>query len=110
MTPSNRRDARSGEPARVNDGATPAAPARAWSSADIEADILSEACRPGVGEPVAIHVRPAVYARMRDGTPSALAQERRSGKATCLPFVIDDRIPSSPGYEIHRAVPTGWTC
>ena len=109
MTPSNRQHAGRGTPARVSDGVA-STPTRAWCSADIEADILSEARRPGVGEPVTIHIRPAVYARMLAETRSDSWQERRGRGTSRIPFVIDDRIPSAPGYEIHRAAPTGWTC
>ena len=76
---------------------------------DIEADILTEACRPGVGDPLMIHIRPAIYARMLAETRSAWSHDRcREGEH--IPFVIDDDIPSTPGYEIRRAAPQGWTC
>jgi hypothetical protein len=110
MTPSTSRYASRVKPARVSDGAAPLPPARVWSSADVEADILSEACRPGVGEPVTIHIRPAVYARMLAERRPAGRQEGLPREATRVPFVIDDGIPSAPGYEIHRAVPQGWPC
>jgi hypothetical protein len=110
MTQSSTRYASRGKPARVSDVGAPTATARTWSSADFEADILSEAWRPGVGEPVTIHIRPALYARMRAATRSTCRQEGRCRGAAHIPIVIDDRIPSAPGYEIHRAVPQGWTC
>ena len=108
MTPSNSRHASRGTLPRMGHGATPTAPVRELGSADIEADILTEAWRKGVGEPVSIHIRPAVYARMVTETHSSRAQESRV--AARIPFVIDDRIPSAPGYEIHRAAPRGRTC
>jgi hypothetical protein len=107
MTPSSSGYASRGKPARESDGAAPPAPAQPRSSADIAADILSEACRPGVGEPLTIHIRPAIYARMRAETRPAWCHDRCRGAAARIPFVIDDGIPSAPGYEIHRAVPQG---
>jgi hypothetical protein len=108
MTPSNSRQASRGKPQRMGHGATPTATVRELASADIEADILSEAWRSGVGEPVSIHIRPAVYARLVSEMHSSRAEGSRV--AARIPFVIDDRIPSAPGYEIHRAVPRGRAC
>ena len=76
---------------------------------DIEADILTEACRPGVGEPLKIHIRPTIYARMLAETRSPCSHDRCQ-EGDDIPFVIDDGIPPTPGYEIRRAAPRGWTC
>ncbi len=85
-----------------------AVPQDPWSRADTSDDILTEAWRSGVAEPVAIHVRPEVHARLRaqaglSRPPAALDADpvRRAG----IPFVIDEQIPIAPGYEIHRIPP-----
>ena len=70
-----------------------------WSAPDVGADILAEALRPDAAPPVAIHVRPEVRARIGAQVGDA-AVDRLDG----VPLVVDDRIPSDPGYEIHRAV------
>ena len=70
-----------------------------WSAPDIGADILAEALRPDAAPPVAIHVRPEIEAHIRVQAGDAAA-DRLAG----IPLVVDDRIPSDPGYEIHRAV------
>ena len=69
-----------------------------WSAPDVAADILAEALRPDAAPPVAIHVRPEIQARIR--AQAGDAADRLDG----IPLVVDDRIPSDPGYEIHRAV------
>ena len=105
MTPSNERSAHGGVPARLSDGRAPAATTRSSPSTDIEADILAEARRSGVGEPVMIHIRPAVYARLLADSPSALAPEHRTPGAARIHIVVDEGIPAAPGYEIYRAAP-----
>jgi hypothetical protein len=70
--------------------------------------VLCEALRPGAAAPTAIHIRPELYARFSDSPESggpAPAPLRRAD----IPVVIDDEIPRSPGYEIHRAPPTSAT-
>ncbi len=86
-------------------------PADSWGVVphDVFADILSEAWRPGAAEPVAIHVRPELQVRLGP----ELCPVRHSGSVTRhslppaarVPLVVDDRIPTIPGYEIHRAPP-----
>jgi hypothetical protein len=72
-------------------------------------DILAEAWRPGTAEPVAVHVRPEVLARLRAHTiidrSSGAWRDGPRPPAARLPLVVDDRIPAAPGYEIHRASP-----
>jgi hypothetical protein len=69
------------------------------SPADMPGDILAETWRPGSAEPVAIHVRPELYARLSGPGRSALLSVGRPA------VVIDDQIPTTPGYEIHRKPP-----
>lgn len=109
MTPSDTRWASRIPPAQVAGGAPTAVP-QSTASTDAEADILAEACRPGMGEPVTIHVRPAVYERMLADARRVRPRDPRAGGAsTRVPFVVDDSIPAAPGYEIHRAAPRAWT-
>ncbi len=79
----------------------------AGSPADPSGDLLREAWRPGTAEPVAIHVRPELCAR--------LLRSRRTRPWSCpapvpfpsrrIPLVVDDRIPTAPGFEVHRVPP-----
>ncbi len=82
-------------------------PSGHWSPPDIPGVIPAEAWRPGVAEPVAIHVRPELHARLRSpGTPDHGTAHETIG----IPVVIDQAIPAAPGYEIHRAGPQGHPC
>ena len=69
-----------------------------WSAPDVSSDILAEALRPDAAPPVAIHIRPEIRAHL-----CVQAADRLNG----IPLVVDDRIPSHPGYEIHRAAAPG---
>jgi len=62
-------------------------------------DVLSEAWRPGVAEPIAIHIHPG----LRTLLPWPV--ERSRGPGPRVPLVVDEGIPAVPGYEIHRAPP-----
>lgn len=81
----------------------------ARSGGDVFADVLSEAWRPGVAEPIAIHVRPEVQARLvtesRPPQPSGSGTGSPAWPGVPIPLVIDDRIPTAPGYEVHRVPP-----
>lgn len=69
---------------------------------DVERDILEEAWRPGVAAPVAVHVRPEVHARLRQADRPGSGE--RLGSVAGIPLVLDEEIPSAPGFEVHRAV------
>jgi len=98
------------EPARTHRRArgTALSLARAHGTRVIE-DLQSEAWRPGVAEPIAIHIRPELRARLRaPRSPSWCPAPRDRdpvGRSVGVPLVVDDRIPAAPGYEIHRAAP-----
>ncbi len=82
----------------------PNTPSGHWSPSDIPGVILAEAWRPGVAEPVAIHVRPELHARLHSpGTWDQGTMDQTIG----IPVVVDPAIPAAPGYEIHRAKPRG---
>jgi hypothetical protein len=90
----------------------PARPALATrapgSRADLSGDILSEAFRPGAAAPVAIHIRSELHARLPGQTSTTRRSPVEEGSAlrpTDIPLIIDDRIPTAPGYEVHRASP-----
>jgi hypothetical protein len=70
-----------------------------WSPPDTRGDILAEALRAGAAEPVAVHVRPELFARLG---PVPLREV--TGLPT-IPLVVDDQLPRVPGYEVHRAAP-----
>jgi hypothetical protein len=72
----------------------------------VAGDILKEAWRPGVEEPVTIHVRPAVHARMLAEAGADARRNAIAGGPRRIPVVVDDEIPLAPGYEIHRHVAT----
>ena len=78
-----------------------------WSPPDIAGDILAVARQPGLTEPVAVHVRPELLARMcADGDeamPTATPDE--VARSAGIPFVVDDELPGVPGFEVHRAPP-----
>jgi hypothetical protein len=77
----------------------------------VAGDILKEAWRPGVDEPVTIHVRPAVHARLLAEPGAAARRNAIAGGPRRIPVVVDDEIPAAPGYEIHRHVgPEGDVC
>jgi hypothetical protein len=87
-----------------------AVPRAAGTRTGTSGDILAEAWRPGVAEPVAVHVRPEVLARLLV-QPSSTSTPGPAGEGSLrplgrVPVVIDDGIPMAPGYEIHRAPPT----
>jgi hypothetical protein len=65
---------------------------------DIVRDILAEARRPDAAEAVAVHVRPEIHALIRRQVQDE--GDERIG----IRLVVDDTIPASPGYEVHRAV------
>ncbi|MGY1739587.1 MULTISPECIES: hypothetical protein [unclassified Blastococcus] len=71
-----------------------------WSPPDTRGDILAAALRPGAAQPVAVHVRPEVRARLGAWPPPP-----GSGLPEGIRLVVDDRLPRSPGYEVHRAAP-----
>ena len=80
-----------------------------WSPPDIAGDILAAARTPGLTEPVAVHVRPELLARMRDGgdDPTPIATGHLVARSAGIPFLADDEIPEFPGFEVHRAPPAG---
>ena len=82
------------------DPATPAAGEHQerWSTRSLCGDILAEAYRPDAAPPVAVHVRPELCELL-------LEEPTGSTPPTSLPLVVDDDIPTAPGYEIHRAPP-----
>jgi hypothetical protein len=83
-----------------------------WCAPDIWGDILSAAWRPDVVEPVAIHIRPELHAQLLQHREVSALPGRAGGlleRSARVPVVIDEEIPSFPGFEIHRARPTGST-
>lgn len=78
-----------------------------WAPPDVIGDILSEAMRPDAAEPVAVHVRPGLYALIcrQCGTDKAGAARCTAGPWDGIRLVVDDDMPAIPGYEIHRAAP-----
>lgn len=83
-------------------------PARTGAPPDVIGDILSEARWPDAAEPVAVHVRPELYALIcrQSGKGSADDAGRcNNGPWDGIRLVVDDEMPATPGYEIHRAEP-----
>jgi hypothetical protein len=73
---------------------------------DTRGDILAAAVRPGAAAPAVVHVRPEVYARI--GPRPLVLAPTAAGWAdtpTAIPLVVDDQLPRSPGYEVHRVAP-----
>jgi hypothetical protein len=66
-----------------------------WAVPDIAGDILAIARRAGAAEPVEIRVRPEVHQDLggQAGGPADLDG---------IPLVVDDQLPSFPGFEVHR--------
>lgn len=75
-----------------------------WSPPDIWGDILSAAWRPDSGEPVAIHIRPELHARLVPHRPPAALPVPKDSleRLAHVPVVVDDTIPDFPGFEVHR--------
>ena len=79
-----------------------------WAPPNICGDLLAEALRPDAARPVAIHVRSALLALIsgqRGSTGTALVARGAAPGWTEVRVVVDDQLPSVPGYEIHRAIP-----
>ena len=80
-----------------------------WLPPDVRHDLILEALRPGAAEPVAIHVRSDLHAliRPRLGEPvsGADAPGWLAEGSTTVRLVVDDGIPATPGFEVHRALP-----
>jgi hypothetical protein len=80
-----------------------------WLPPDIRSDILAAAMRSDAAEPVAIHVRPEMLARM--GTqplgsdPTGATGSDTTNLPTGILLVVDDRLPRTPGYEVYRVAP-----
>ena len=78
-----------------------------WSPPDVVGDILATARRPGLTEPVAVHVRPELLPLIRghadSSTPATTGEV--VARSAGIPFVVDDDIPGFPGFEVHRAPP-----
>jgi hypothetical protein len=80
-----------------------------WQPPDAAGDIAHQAWRPGAAAPRSIHVRPELHRR--------IAVQAREHRATCVspglgalcgvPLVVDDELPTFPGFEIHRVPPSG---
>ena len=68
-------------------------------------DILAAARRPGAAEPTAIHVRCAIHARLLQeaDAPVVVEEGERITALDGIRLVVDEELPASPGYEIHRA-------
>jgi hypothetical protein len=66
-----------------------------WSAPDVTGDILAVARQPGLPEPTEIHVRPEL---------APLLEPRASVEGLPVRVVVDDEIPSFPGFEVHRDV------
>ena len=67
-----------------------------WAVPDIAGDILEIARRAGAAEPLEIRVRPEVLQDLggqAGGPPADLDG---------IPLVVDDQLPSFPGFEVHR--------
>jgi hypothetical protein len=75
-----------------------------WSPPDIRRDILAAALRWDAADPVAVHVRPEVRARMGPG-PLSRPPRTGTGQGDDIPVVVDDQLPRAPGYEVHRVAP-----
>lgn len=80
-----------------------------WSPPDIRGDILAAALRSGAAEPVVVHVRPEVYARIGPhplcSDPTTGRGRDATGQPIRIPLVVDDHLPRAPGYEVHRVAP-----
>jgi hypothetical protein len=80
-----------------------------WSPPDIRGDILAVALLAGAAEPVVVHVRPEVHARIGPGPlcpdPTVRDQRAATGRPISIPLVVDDQLPRTPGYEVHRVAP-----
>ena len=104
MNASGSRSAQRRERGRREGVHGPAMPLDQKPPPGVAGDILREAWRPGVGEPVTIHVRPAVLARILGETGARGVTNPTAGGRRTIPFVVDDQIPAAPGYEIHRDI------
>ncbi|WP_116452307.1 hypothetical protein [Blastococcus litoris] len=71
------------------------------TGADLRGDLLAEAFRAEAAPPVAIHLRPELRELLRAQAVGPAAPP------SPLPLVVDDELPASPGYEIHREPPAG---
>ena len=67
-----------------------------WSAPDVTGDILAAARQPGLPEATEIHVRPELA--------PLLVEPRASAEGPPVRVVVDDAIPTFPGFEVHRAV------
>jgi hypothetical protein len=79
-----------------------------WSPPATWGDLLSEATRPDAAEPVTIHVRAELHARLCAQTPAdpaTLLVNGADGRSPGIRLAVDDGIPTSPRFEIHRAAP-----
>jgi hypothetical protein len=72
-----------------------------WAPPDVSGDILAEALRPDAARPVAVHLRPELHDLMRRLDRPA---QRTTGAWNGIRLVVDEQLPPSPGYEIHRAI------
>ena len=75
-----------------------------WLPPDVRGDILAAALRPDAAAPLVVHVRPEVRDRMGP-RPLSADPTARDGAGPCIPVVVDDELPRSPGYEVHRVPP-----
>jgi hypothetical protein len=89
--------------------ASRAAQHRHWGRPDPVGDILGVAWNSAAAEPREIRVRPEVFERILaelDPDERAVVEERRVlGSPIAVPIVVDDGLPSFPGFEIVRARP-----
>lgn len=80
-----------------------------WLPPDAAGDILRQAWRPDVAAPREIRVRPELHARLAAQAREQAARDagylRPAGIAGLVPIVIDDQLPTYPGFEIYRERP-----
>jgi hypothetical protein len=76
-----------------------------WGAPHVVEDILAAARRSGAAEPTEIHVRTALHLRLlrEPGAPVVVDEQRGGSSLDGIRLVVDDELPASPGFEIHRA-------
>lgn len=92
-----------------------------WHPPDPIGDVYREACRPDAAPPRFIRARSAIVREMRaeEQRRTLEALERGDTRGGYLapgaigsvwgcPILVDDAIPTEPGFEVHRIRPPGW--
>lgn len=91
-----------------------------WQPPDPIGDVLAEAFRPDTVAPRLIHARSAIVREMRAEEERRTLEANERGGAERVgfvspgaslwgvPVVVDDTIPTYPGFEVYRQRPPGW--